>query len=431
MAKVISDDEMAALEANQPKKVISDDEMAQMEAAPQSAAPYKSPGEGEGFLSDVKARITDPNRWKAIAGMDSPAKPDMVAGSPPPVALPTGAVAQGSSWIAKALGTDAPRQAVAKAPEAISKLANFLNASAPRRVAASAVQGAVTNPDDPLAGAAKSAAFSAGGETVAKLLKAPGDVAMQAGVGRRKYSPGVGTELADEGVWGTRGMMKGQVNKGLERTGSTLHELADEIPDAPINAPQMGRNIAQGAAKPMAVPGGAPSSADIPKIEKIREFGEDVASRGMETGPQALARRIAAGQRGYRGKEDPLQSLLGQLSKQEQIQYSQGLKGAHEAATSTSRFADTDRRYGALKRAQSSLNEDITIPRSLMGLLSQSAHAIPGGSLTLSTIGQAATKAGQAADKVNNPLLRQALLERASEPSEDEWLLQKLLEKAK
>jgi hypothetical protein len=358
-------------------------------AAP--AAPYQSPGEAteNGWLENTKARFTDPERYKAILGMESPAKTTAVTGAPP-MAMPA-----------------------AQAPAMLSKLAHFFNASAPRRAVAGAAQGAATDRENPLRGGAIGGLSSLLGDGLAKLLKAPGDVAMQAAVGRRRYTPGVGTTLADEGIIGTREGMTKQVGRKLGERAEDMHALAAEIPGVPIDSPQMGRDIAQSAAKPLAVPGGAPSSADIPKIQKIREFGEDIVSRGMETGPQGLARRIAAGQRSYRGKEDPLQSLLGQLSKQEQIQYSGALKGAHEAATGTKAFADTDKAYGALKRAQAGLSEEPRIPRSLFGLATVPATHIPGGAALTSTLGQALTKGGQTVDFLNNPILRQILLEKA------------------
>lgn len=358
-------------------------------SAPQSAAPYKSPGEGDGFLSDVKARISDPERWKAIAGMDSPAKQDAVSGSVP-MAVPAAGL-----------------------PAGALKLAEFLNASGPRRIAMGAAQGVVSDPEHPVAGGLKGAAMSAVPEGLGKFLKGSGDVAMQAAVGRKKYTPGVGTTLADEGIWGTRKGMTEQVNNQIKNRAEELHELAAEIPGKPMDSVQMARNVFGSVAKPYAVPGAAPSAADVPKLETIWDFGMDMASRGAETGAQGLQRRIAAGQRSYRGKEDPLQSLLGQLSKGEQIQYSGALKGAHEAATGTKEFANADKAYGALKRAQTALAEEPKIPRSLFGLATVPATMMPGGSVAASTVGQALTKGGQSVDFLNNPILRQLLLEKA------------------
>lgn len=263
-------------------------------------------------------------------------------------------------------------------------------------------------------GGKKGMLYGAGGtaaiDPLAKFLMKSGDVAMQSAVGRRKYTPGVGTTLADEGVIGTQSMMNNQVGNRLNQRGQQINEIAGSIPaDITNDASAMGQRIAAGAAKPLSVAGAAPSKFDQEKLALIGEFGDDVASRGAETGSQVLQRRIAAGQRSYRGKENPLQSLLGQLSKGEQIEYSQALK---EMAGRTGRgeeLATADKAYGALKRAQSSLAEEPSIPRSLIGLLGTSNKLIPGASAATSVVGQGATKIGQGAAE-GADILRNALL---------------------
>lgn len=350
-------------------------------------AKYKSPGEAEGggSINNFLARIKDPERYKAVLGMNSPAaNPDVVAGSVP-MAMPA-----------------------ASAPTALAKLAQFLNASAPKRIALGAAQGVISDPQNPGMGALKGAGTAALGEGVGKLLTGAGDVGMQMAVGRKKFTQGVGTQLADEGLLGTRGMLAKQTNSKLAERGAEISDLAKQVPNGAIDSTRIAQEIAGEAASPMLVQGAKPSTADMTKLGSIRDFAEDVASRGAESGPQALSRRIAAGQRSYRGKEDPLQSLLGSLSKKEQMKYSSALKDAHKSATGTTALADADKSYGALKRAQASLEEDIKLPRSVFGALSTGASHVPLGSAGLSAIGQAATKTGQGA---TNPILRQMILE--------------------
>lgn len=130
--RVLSDAEMQALEAQQPtaKRVLSDEEMAQLE---QGGASYESPGvspEG-GALANAWARAKDPNRWKAIVGLDSPAKPDIVQGEAP-LAMPA-----------------------AQAPALVANLAGYLGKAGqlPRvaRIGANAGIGAVEGANDLLA----------------------------------------------------------------------------------------------------------------------------------------------------------------------------------------------------------------------------------------------------------------------------------------
>ena len=103
----LTDEQMAQLEAQHaPKKGLTDEEMAQLEAGAPKAE-YQSPG-GDGFM----ARVSDPNRWKAIAGMESPARPEMTTGHAPlamPIAQAPAALAGlasylGSSGVGPALG---------------------------------------------------------------------------------------------------------------------------------------------------------------------------------------------------------------------------------------------------------------------------------------------------------------------------------------
>jgi hypothetical protein len=337
--------------------------------------------------STVMDRLKDPDNWKAMAGYGPKADTNVVDPSTP-LALPAAAL-----------------------PKAVQAAAEFANSTAPRRIALGAAQGAATEPSSPIWGAVKGGAMAAGGELVSGLMGRMGDATMQAAVGRKKFTPGIGTTLADEGVVGTRNGMTDQVNEKLASRGGEIRDLAKQIPAGAIDANKIGSEISAEASRPMLVPGAEPSAQDAAKLGKIQEFANDVSGRGAEDGEQALARRIAAGGRSYNGKEDPLQSLLGNLSKSEQIKYSSALKDAHMQATGTPDLAEADSAYGALKRAQSSLNEPVTLPKSLMGIASQSAHILPGGSLALSSVGQALVKGGQTAKVLNNPLLREALLQ--------------------
>lgn len=301
---------------------------------------------------------------------------------------------------------------MAAAPKALQGLAGFFGGSAKGRASAGAIQGAAGDSEDRVRGAVVGAGMSLGLDGLSKMLTKPGDAAMQIAVGRKKYTPGVGTTLADEGIVGTERMMERQVGRKLQERGSELGELASEIPGTPFNSQEIARSVAKDAARPMIVPGGQPSAADMTKLSTIREFAEDVASRGAESGPQALSRRVAAGGRSYRGKEDPLQSLVGQLSKLEQQKYSQALKDAHAATSGGSQFADTDKAYAALKRAQAGLSEETSLPKSLGQIIFSGVHKLPGGSAVMSTAGQGLTKSGQLASGANNPLLRGIALDR-------------------
>lgn len=336
------------------------------------------------FLQGPKAYMD-----KRVAQEKPPVKGEYVGGTPPMV-MPAGAV-----------------------PKGLMKAAELINRTLPGRVAASGVQGAVegaiANPNDRMAGAAQGGVaglgLGAAGEAAGKVAGLVGDTAMQAAVGRKKYTPGVGTELADEGIIGTRGMMRNQVKKGLENRGSQLEELAKKASESGLKGDVGIQALEMGDKAMKAIGGGSNipiAKADLPKSQAIEEFTQELATRAPETPSQMLARRRAAGSRAYRGKEDPLQSLIGQMSKEEQAMYSQKLKEL------VPEIAPVDAKYAALKRAQAGLDAEASIPKSLMGVASLGANTIPGGAASLSALGQIATKGGQAA---SSPLTRQTLLE--------------------
>jgi hypothetical protein len=311
-------------------------------------------------------------------------------------------------------GTPPLAMPLAAAPAVLQKVAGVFGNTATGRALGGGVQGgiqgALDNPSDRLAGAARGAAIGGAmgvaSEGIGKLLTKGGDVGMQAAVGRKKYTPGVGTTLADEGIVGTKSMMTNQVNKGLASRAGQMEDLAEQATQAgqSINVGADALSMGDDAAKNFRVPGAQPSPNDVPKLSAVNEFVDDMAMRGAETPVQALARRRAAGQRSYAGREDPLQSLIGKLSKGEQQTYSKALKEA------IPEIAPVDQAYGALARARKGLEAEPSIPKSVMGALSAGLNIVPGGSLGMSLAGQAATKGGQGVQQFSNPALRDALL---------------------
>lgn len=299
--------------------------------------------------------------------------------------------------------------------KALSGLKNFFMGSAPKRIATAgalgAGSGAISDPENPGSGALKGlltgAGIAAGGEGLAGLSKGAGDIAMQIAVGRKKYTPGVGTELANQGIVGTKGMMQSQVNKRLGKVGQQMQQAAENVPGTPISSPQIAQEIAEspvGKTGQVAAPA-EPSAADKTTMEEIQNFINDISGRGNESAAQALARRKAAGERAYRHKEVASTSLMPQLSKQEQIATSKQLKDV------SPEIAALDPQYAALKKGQAGLEAPLSLPQSLMGLASTGITKLPGiggvGSLGASLAGQTATKVGQAL----KPLTYAGLLE--------------------
>lgn len=332
-----------------------------------SQVPLSDTDRKKGEVQKILSDVTSPENRKNISGAFNNAATVMTGGAVPGLQKLTANIA-GKLGTAARLGTSGV-------------------------VTDGAIGAAAAGPDDRLKGflmgAGPSAALRLGGAALNKV----GDIGMQVGVGRKKYTPGVGTELADEGIWGTKQMMKDQVESGLERNYDTMYRQASDIPEIDVRA--IGNEIRDEMASPLNGHGRLQiRDRDREALETINSFADDIAQHGTESGTQALARRRAAGASGFNPRSDvPKTSLMGQLSKLEQKKYSEALK----AADPTGALAKADKSYGALKRAQKSLNEEASL--SGLGLVSRPVQALGGiGEVGATSLGQATAKGGKLAE---------------------------------
>lgn len=271
--------------------------------------------------------------------------------------------------------------------------------------------------DDRLAGFLKGGAIQGGLGVLGKMAGGLGDRLMQVAVGRKKYTPGVGTTLADQNLIGTKKMMAGQTEQGLTDAYEQMLKSAEGA--APIDSRSIGNEVYNDYTSPMTGRGRMiPSSSDVPRINQAQEFADDIRSRGQEPATIALERRKAAGKRAYSEKQESVakSTPIGDLSKREQIKYSQALKDADP----TGQMAVADTKYAALKRAERGLNEEAPLPKSIMGAMSYGADKLPGGALATSVAGQAGVKGGRLAQFLA-PLARQAAVGGSREPSAQEF----------
>lgn len=238
------------------------------------------------------------------------------------------------------------------------------------------------------------------------VSQAIGDPVMQIAVGRGKYTPGVGTELANEGLVGTQGMMRRQAAKGMDRAGASLDEVAANIPGTPMTGNDIAQKVWKQHAEPRVRGLGdkAPSAADLPDLADVAAYADDAASRGALSGTQARTYGKAAGQRAYNGRETAGKGLQQKMSKTEQIVVADALK----KADTTGQYAKDSTRFAALAKAGKALNTEPALPKTLIGLLGIGPKIIPGGSAAVSLGGQALTKGGQATRAVA-PAVRQGV----------------------
>lgn len=262
-------------------------------------------------------------------------------------------------------------------------------------------------------GAATGGLLSGAAEALSALLNPVGDYVMQKAVGMKHYQPGAGQTLADEGLWGTKGTMRGQTAQGLKDRWQDISNATSEL-KGPIDSEPVAERVL-GMTDQLSTPSGDVPELVQPKVDKLADMAADISSRGKVSPQDALAYRKIAGGQGYRG-DDPLLSLLAKASQQEQAGYSQALKNqyAAEFPNQVNKLAEADNAYGALSSANRALQKPETIPKQLIGMFAgptagaaigygvggqkgAAAGALAGSPLGLSTIGRSALAASSAA----------------------------------
>lgn len=384
MGRQLTDAEMDALEAQEaakapaaaPKLALTDEEMDALEAQEASQAPLSDMDRKKADVRKILTDIKSPENRKNITGAMTNAASMMTGG------------------MAKAL----PEMGAGIASKAAKMLAPPVE---------SGLVGAAQDENNRLRGFLMGAGTTAAANTAGAILRKAGDVGMQMAVGRKKYTPGVGTELADQGLIGTRGMMRDQTQRGLTDNYETMYRQASEIPK--IDVRKIGNEIRDEMKNPLTGDGTLQArTRDVSDIAAIDDFADDIAQHGTETGVQALKRRRAAGASGYNPKsQDPKVSLPGRLSKLEQQKYSQALKEADPSG----KLAVADKSYGALKRAEKALAEEASL-NGLGGVLFGGMGRY-GGALPLSAGSQAAIKTATGLEDFLAPMLRQAVVNRS------------------
>lgn len=274
--------------------------------------------------------------------------------------------------------------------------ANFLGRSALSGLTGVAGEKSRT-PQDALTSFLTGAAAQAVPEAVGKGLRKIGDVGMQAAVGRTKYTPGVGEQLAEEGLFGTKAQMSKQVKKGLTGAGQQLDEVAASIPQGSISSPKIAQEIWEEQSRPFIQNVGyKPSAAAKKDLGQIADYVADVNQRGFLSGPEAVGYGRSAGRIAYGLKDQAGATTAKQLAKTEQAKLSEALK----QADTSGQYEAAAKRYAALKKAEAGLDKEDTIRKSMLGLLSTPVDALPLGNLASSGISRAAIGTGKQVEKL-------------------------------
>lgn len=273
-------------------------------------------------------------------------------------------------------------------------------AGALARIGVGAAAGAAenaTNRNDPRSllerstmGALRGGTIGAGGELVAKGAGKAADWAMQKAVGIKKYIPGVGNTLVDEGMVGTKNMMAGQAESRLAAAENELQNAAASIPGTrPTN--QLADAATQRGNK-LVTPN---SGITLPTVQGDLDKANDLAGWLRKQQPQTARDMVSLKRQGDWGSftkagdqatsmDADLGVAVANAARGELADMSKGLQTT---------IPDILKREQALTLAKKALERPETIPQ---GVVPSIFAKLPGSSLVGSAGAQATQKVGNA-----------------------------------
>lgn len=275
------------------------------------------------------------------------------------------------------------------------------------------------------AGAAGEGGAASGGEAVSKLASLlgkgaskAGDFLMQRAVGLKNYIPGLGETLANQGVIGTKGMMRSQVSQGMETTGKQINKLARDIPA--VSTQPIAEQLGNEAAK-LVGPNGEVLPDNISAFHKYADEAREASTEDYLPGDVAASRRAQYGKIANQAgayRDNPAQGFKAKMAGNQQAGYSQALKEAGGEP-----MIAADKAYSALATANKPLNApaDLSMPalaqKSIPVIVGGATGGLPGAALgaaldtplAQSAIGRGLIGTGKAAQsKTLQSLLRAA-----------------------
>lgn len=227
------------------------------------------------------------------------------------------------------------------------------------------------------------------------LSKLPGWL-MGKATNLKNAAPGVGQELVDQGLWGTSGMMKGQVSNKLGSTGAEIGQAVETIPGNLSHAP-VADSVGSMSGK-FTTPSGATTEAAAPSLAKVQSRANDISTRPDAPAKELFGyKKIAQGE-GYNAVGDPLAKIQSQLAQKEASGYGKVLEDAYKQANPSNpdQLSNLNKSYSALKAGEKGLNRS-----SGTGLDALFKRAIPTeavqsvGAQGLNAVGKAAPVAAQ------------------------------------
>lgn len=281
---------------------------------------------------------------------------DSDSSSPPPAAPEEQSTV---NKIASFLSRGLSRPPMPDEPDFKEKSESFVNQMTPDLVAASPMGGP--------------------GPAITKLARALGiskipGVLMEKSLGNVKNAmPGLGQSLIDQGVVGTRGMMRNQIASKLPQAEQAVQSAVSGI-QGEIRPGPIAEAILEKQAPYMAAEGVPAPSGNRAFIDAAARRAEEAASRGSLTPEQALQTSRAIAKPAY-ARERPLQAFKHQISQAEAAAIKDQLKGL------SPEIADALSQERALIQAQKALNKPSGLFDSLTSVLKYGTGAGAGGAV--------------------------------------------------
>lgn len=337
-------------------------------------APQAEPEQG-GQVNSLAERITDGDRWQAILTGKGKHAPQVAAGMPP-LAIPGGApIAAAGKYALEAAGRT---PSVAANLPKVAKFMQGVESSALGRIASDSAQGTITGAmgaedgqrlQGALQGLLWGGALGAGSQVVGKVAAPVADRLMANAAGIRKPQPGVGTNLIEQGVWGTKSGMQDQVGEMLNTKGAKLGSMVDSLQGA-VDTMPLAEKLAKGAGRFADASG--TTAPNMKGAEKAYgELSEYVASKGNMT-PQELHQfKKMQGEAAYTAAQQPGNTYAADAarlaSKESGNTLAEMFKAQNAGSTA---YDDVNRELSALYKAKHglSLGDRLTDNTNAMGL---------------------------------------------------------------
>lgn len=292
------------------------------------------------------------------------------------------------------------------------------------------------SPQDKLLKFLKGGALSLGVGALGKGISAAGskiqDILMQKAAGV-PYQKGIGTTMAEEGLFGTKSALQRQTGESLGRIGEKASGQVANIPGkiSPLEATKPLAGMAKERMVGDVVPG-----SQAQAVRQIEKRAQELYGRGDLQPDQAWSFAKAAGKVSHKDQmaKGGIRDLVNQA---EQAGYSQALK--NKAEESGIPLAETFQRYSQMSKVRSAL-QDPNVQQSLIipglmggaggvsgfksgglaGALKGTAQGVAGAALlrsplALSGAGRLSGLFGRGVDIANNPVLIENLAKKLSE----------------